>query len=158
MLHANLIFQIGEWLTTTQSGVADVGYGAWGTGSGTPDLMIETPYLGLFNVFPTEITNAGTEYTDAGVYARLAISGAGYWEWSDTTWYEANTVSNSLVNQNVINFAARGDAGDLAVAGWGVWDALTGGTWMYGGAVSSATVTQGDTPRFAAGALVLNFS
>lgn len=161
MLHADLIFQLGEWLTTTQAGVAGEGFGTWGSSGGADTtVLLATPYLGLLTTFPSNITDgiaAGTaavEYVDNTTpYARLAISGAGFWEWNDTTFAVDTPSSNYLTNQGSVEFAERGPSTSATVVGWAVWNSLTAGTWRYCQEITDAVLTQYDVLRFAAGTL-----
>lgn len=89
-------------------------------------------------------TTGANEITGNG-YARKSVAGA---DW-DTV------ASKSVNNLNSITFPiATGNQG--AITHVGVWDSLTTGNYLFGGALTSpVTINSGDTAQFQVGALTI---
>lgn len=94
-----------------------------------------TVYMGLFTVAPTD-AGGGTEVTGGG-YARQAVAfGAP----------SGGAISNSAIEE----FTASG-ANFGTIVAFGLFDAPTAGNLLAWGTITSATINDGDTLRFAIG-------
>lgn len=102
-------------------------------------------YVGLFTVTPSDAAG-GTEVT-GGAYARIQSVG----KWGAPTSANPSTVANNAI----ITFpTATADWG--TVVAFGLFTALTVGTLLWWGALGqNKTVSNGDTPSYGVGALVL---
>ena len=102
------------------------------TGGGFPTA---NPYVSLHTADPGE---TGASEVSGGSYARQQAA------------FDA-AVSGASTNSSNIDFAAMPVA---TVTHIGIWDALSGGNFLYHGALaSSKTTTSGQTARIAAGEL-----
>lgn len=108
---------------------------------------IATPFLGLSTTTPTD---AGANFTEpvGGAYARLSVPNA---QWAAAITGAPSTKANSAL----FTFPT-------ASAGWGlltyagIFDAVSGGNLrVFGPLLVSKSVSAGDTPGFAAGAVIL---
>jgi hypothetical protein len=107
-------------------------------------------YLALFTTAPTNGA-AGTEVTAtaAPTYARLAIT-------PDTTHFPAATSASGVSTvANGVNtiLAAMGNSTGIAIVGWGLYDAATGGNMWFYGPTTSTTLAATDTAEFVTGNL-----
>lgn len=94
-----------------------------------------TVYAAIFTVTPSD-AGGGTEVTGGG-YARQTVT------------FGAPS-GGAISNTNVVNFTASGAGYGTVVAG-AIFDALTGGNMLAWGPITSATINDTDTLRFAAG-------
>lgn len=112
-------------------------------------------YVGLLTAAPSD-TGGGTEVT-GGSYARASVASS-LANWAGTQ-AAASTVASSgtsgtTSNNNAITFNAP-SANWGSITHFGIYDAVSGGTLLFWGALTTAkTVNNGDAaPSFAAGAL-----
>lgn len=111
-------------------------------GAATPALgALSTVYVGLHTAVPSD-PGAGTEVTGSS-YARQAVAAAA---WTRTT--------NSISNNAEVAFPAV-TATPYTVVGWGIYDAVTAGNFLYWGDTTSTVMAVGDVPRFAIGAITV---
>ncbi len=108
-----------------------------------------TLYLALFDGVPDD-SGLGAEEVDTGNYARLAIStgtsGSG-------TGSVFGIFGGQLVNSAAVIFPACSGANWGLIAGWALFDSISGGNMLIRGDVSpTATIEIGDTFQFDAGA------
>lgn len=94
-----------------------------------------TVYMGLFTVAPTD-AGGGTEVTGGG-YARQAVAFSAP---------SGGAISNSAIEE----FTASG-ANFGTIVAFGLFDAPTAGNLLAWGTITSATINDGDTLRFAIG-------
>lgn len=117
--------------------------------TGKTSYTMPTPFLALFTTAPTDAAGTGAVETTYTNYVRVACSGA---VWGTAT----GTTSGSITNASAVSFAACGATG-ATIAGWGLYDASSGGNLMFYG-TCSLTVSSGITPQFAASNLTLSLS
>lgn len=111
-------------------------------GAATPALgALGTVYIGLHTAVPSDST-AGTEVSGSS-YARQAVAAAG---WTRT--------AGSISNNAEVAFPAV-TATPYTVVGWGVYDAVTAGNFLYWGDTASTVMNVGDIPRFAPSAITV---
>jgi hypothetical protein len=107
---------------------------------GKTAFAMPTAHLALFTAAP----NAGgggteTSYTS---YARKQIAGADM----------AAASAGASTNANELAFPAKSGGADATVTHWATFDASSGGNMLeFGALTASKTITNGDTPKFAAG-------
>jgi len=104
-------------------------------------------YVSLHTGDPGE--DGSNEHTEANGYARI------------TALAKFGTVASagSIANDAAIEFAACTGSDWTEVTHFGIWDALTAGNFLAGGALSaSKTVQVGDTASFAIGALTISLT
>lgn len=101
---------------------------------------LATVYISYHSADPG--LNGANEVTGNG-YARVAVN-AGGWD---------AVASKATQNTNSITFpTASGNQGNVTHVG--VWDAASGGNFLWGAALTATvTVNSGNTPQFASGAL-----
>ena len=111
---------------------------------GKTDYTMPTAYIALFVGNPGE-TGAGGAEISGNNYARVSTAGG--------DWNAA--VSGSIDNANDITFPqASGSWGTIDY--FAIYDAATTGNLLaYGALDTSKAIGNGDTPKFAAGALVI---
>lgn len=107
-----------------------------------------TYHFALFTSAPND-TGGGTEVNpSASGYARVSVA-------NNTTNFPTITAPASKSNGTAVNFPIATAAWGSVVA-FGIYDASTGGNLLFWGDLTTArSVLTGDTPRFAAGALVI---
>jgi hypothetical protein len=111
-------------------------------GGATPALTaLSTVYVALFTAAPSD-SAAGTEVSGSS-YARQAVASAG---WTRT--------SSSISNNAEVAFPAVTSSA-YTVVGWGIFDAVTAGNFLYWGDTTSTTMNVSDVPRFAANAITI---
>jgi hypothetical protein len=105
-------------------------------------------YFALFSSAPTD-TGGGTEINTSNTgYARKLVA-------NNTTNFPTITVTNSKTNGTSVDFPTATTSWGSVVA-FGIYDASTSGNLLFWGDLTTARyVLVGDTPRFAAGALVI---
>ena len=109
-----------------------------------------TKYIGLSSTTPTR---AGANFTEpsTGAYARVATTSA---DWNAATGSAPATKNNSAVK--TFPTANADWAAGANMTYFGIFTAATNGTLLAWGQLTTAKpVLNGDTPSFAAGALVL---
>lgn len=118
-----------------------------------------TLYIGLYTTVPSADAGTGGVEVSGGSYARASVA-ASLANWAGTQ-AAGSTVASSgtggqTSNNNVITFAAP-TANWGTIAGFGIFDAASGGNMLYFGSLTaSKTVNNGDAaPAFAAGALTV---
>ncbi len=94
-------------------------------------------YMALFSVAPTD-AGGGTELTGNG-YARQSIT-------------FGSSSGGVASNTNTVTFTASGGDWSAAIAG-AVFDAVSGGNMLEWNAVTSVTVTDGNSLTYTAGAI-----
>lgn len=105
-----------------------------------------TIYVALFTAAPTD-AGGGTEVT-GGSYARVSTDPATDWDAFSSTGQSANT--------NAIIFATA-TAGWGTVVAFGLYDAASGGNLLAWNSLTvSEVVNNGNTARFAVGALTVD--
>jgi hypothetical protein len=103
-----------------------------------------TAYVALYTAAPSD-AGGGTEVTGAS-YARAATATA---DWDVPA-------AGSVANVNAIAFPRATGAYPAPATHWGIVDAVSGGNLVRWAALTTPkTIVSGDTPVFAAGALVL---
>jgi hypothetical protein len=110
-----------------------------------------TVYVALFTATPTEAYTVGvptgTEVT-GGSYARVAATFA-------ASVSGGASPSSTAANSGVITFPTA-SAGWGTVTSFGVFDAASAGNLLYfGNLTATQTVATGNTPTYAAGAIVI---
>jgi hypothetical protein len=111
-------------------------------GGATPALTaLATVYVAMMTVVPSD-SSAGTEVTGSS-YARQAATSA--------VWSRTGSVITSTAD---VNFPAV-TGSPYTVVGWGLYDAPTGGNFLYWGDTTSTVMNVGDIPRFAAGTITV---
>ena len=107
-----------------------------------------TYYFSLFTSAPND-TGGGTEVNTSGTgYARVSVT-------NNVTNFPTITAPASMTNGTAVNFPISTAAWGSVVA-FGIHDAATAGNLLFWGDLTTArSVLTGDTPRFAAGALVI---
>lgn len=107
-----------------------------------------TYYFALFTSAPND-TGGGTEVNTSGTnYSRKSVT-------NNTTNFPTITAPASKTNGASIDFTTASAAWGTVVA-FGIYDAATSGNLLFWGDLTTArSVLTGDTPRFAAGALVI---
>jgi hypothetical protein len=111
-------------------------------GGATPALTaLSTVYVALFTAAPSD-SAAGTEVSGSS-YARQAVASAG---WTRT--------SSSISNNAEVAFPAVTSSA-YTVVGWGIFDAVTAGNFLYWGDTTSTVMNVSDIPRFAANAITI---
>jgi hypothetical protein len=107
-----------------------------------------TYHFALFTSAPND-TGGGTEVNPSGSgYARKVVT-------NDTTNFPTIAAPASKTNGASIDFLTASAAWGTVVA-FGIYDAASGGNLLFWGDLTTArSVLSGDTPRFAAGALVI---
>lgn len=109
---------------------------------GKTSYTMPTAYVGLFTAAPSD-SGGGTEVSGSN-YSRKSTAGA--------DWNAASSGSSS--NANAITFATPSGSWGT-VTHFGIFDAATTGNLLRWAALTtSKTIGSGDTPSFAAGALV----
>lgn len=100
-----------------------------------------TVYIALFTVTPDD-TGGGTEVT-GGSYARASVT-------NDATNWPAAAAGAKSNGQDITFAQATADWGTIVA--FAIMDAVSGGNFLYWGAVSpSKAVNNGDTAKFATG-------
>jgi hypothetical protein len=113
-----------------------------GTAAGTAPTNV---YVSLHTADPTD-AGTGTEVV-GNAYARAAVSTAG-------GWVDPGATSGATENVAEIAFPAATGGNWGTVSHFAIWDAASAGNMLvYGSLTSSKVVNDGDTFRFAAGAL-----
>lgn len=111
-------------------------------GAATPALgALSTVYVGLHTAVPSD-SAAGTEVSGSS-YARQAVAAAA---WTRT--------AGSITNNAEVAFPAVTSSA-YTVVGFGIYDAVSSGNFLYWGDTTSTTMNVGDVPRFAASALTV---
>jgi len=109
---------------------------AFGQISWTPPTQV---YISLFITLPNETTWIGTE-PNGGNYARVQVSN------NKTTWTSS---SLGIINNNIKIEFNRASSTWGIMSGFGIHDALTGGTLLaYGGFDSPRSINGGMQPLF----------
>lgn len=103
-----------------------------------------TAYVALYTAAPSD-SGGGTEVTGAGYARKATVTG----DWTTAS-------GGSISNAATLDFPAATANYPAAVTHFGILDAATSGNLIRWAALSaSKTINNGDTPRFAAGGLVL---
>lgn len=98
---------------------------------------VATPYVSLHTADPGE---TGASEAAGGSYARQSST------------YGA-AAAGQVANDAAINFTSMPAA---TITHVGIWDAVSGGNFLWGGALSvSRTISSGGTAQFAIGALII---
>jgi hypothetical protein len=101
---------------------------------------LATVYVALFTVVPSD-SAAGTEVAGSS-YARQGVAAA--------NWTRSGTTPTQVVNAADVLFPTVTTSA-YTVVGWGLFDAVTTGNFLYWGDISpSVTCNVGDQGRFAA--------
>ena len=106
-------------------------------------------WVALFTTDPTDpgVSDAGSVEATGNAYIRI--------EAPDTDWNTATSADPSVLdNVNPITFPEATGSWGGEINSFGLYTLVTGGTYLGGGTLGDPkTPTNGDTPRFAAGAL-----
>jgi len=107
-----------------------------------------TYHFALFTSAPND-AGGGTEVNTSGTgYARVAVT-------NNTTNFPT-IISGSKSNGTAINFPLCGPTAWGTITAFGIYDASTAGNLLFWGDLTTPrSVLNGDTPRFAVGALVI---
>jgi hypothetical protein len=105
-------------------------------------------YFALFTSAPND-TGGGTEVNTSGTgYTRVSVT-------NNTTNFPTISPPTAKSNGTAVNFPISTAAWGSVVA-FGIYDAASAGNLLFWGDLTTArSVLTGDTPRFAAGALVI---
>jgi hypothetical protein len=115
-----------------------------------------TKYIGLLSGTATDDAGGGLTEVSTGAYARQSMGASGA-DWAAAV-QGATGVPSSVANSAVKTFpeATADYAGGANITHWGLYSALTVGTLVaFAPLGTPKPVLLGDTPSFAAGALVL---
>lgn len=104
--------------------------------------------------FATQDLYASLHNGDPGTTGANELSNNTYARVSAGTFWQISTATSVTTNRSVITFGTDGNGETVTYAG--MWHGSSGGTFLFGGALSASfAYNNGVTPVFAAGALKL---
>lgn len=115
-----------------------------------------THYVALFSTMPNDAGSGGVELSGTG-YARIGVTRASG-SWSAPAAGTGN--ARQITNASAVDFGTAGSdwaPSGTPCVGFGIFDALTVGTYKGGAAFSASKIIQsGDPVRFPAASLVIS--
>jgi hypothetical protein len=123
----------------------------WFKGTTFPATLANT-YVALLTTNPTKNDGTGLVECSDSAYAREAVASSG---WSAIS-LNADNIHDEISNSAVITFPAVAGAA-YTVVGLAIYSAVTAGSLLAYGAVTSQAVSTGNSYQIAIGSLIMEF-